>query len=130
MRQAIAAAMGRSKREIPHYYLASQIDFHAAQAWLLDHNRELDPEQRLLPAALLLKATALALREQPGSTASTRTARSGPGWHPCRLGRRLRGGGLVAPAIHDADRLALPELMASCATWQQRARSGGLRSSS
>lgn len=130
MRQAIAAAMGRSKREIPHYYLASQIDFHAAQAWLLDHNRELDPEQRLLPAALLLKATALALREQPRLNGFHQDGafRPGAGIH-VGWAVALRGGGLVAPAIHDADRLALPELMAALRDLVQRARSGGLRSS-
>jgi len=130
MRQAIAAAMGRSKREIPHYYLASQIDFHAAQAWLLDYNRELDPEQRLLPAALLLKATALALREQPWLNGFHQDGafRPGAGIH-VGWAVALRGGGLVAPAIHDADRLALPELMAALRDLVQRARSGGLRSS-
>lgn len=35
MRKAIAAAMARSKREIPHYYLATDIDMSAVSAWLL-----------------------------------------------------------------------------------------------
>ena len=130
MRQAIAAAMGRSKREIPHYYLSSQIDFHAAQAWLLDYNRDREPEQRLLPAVLLLKATALALREQPRLNGFYQDGAFLPGagihvgWAVA-----LRGGGLIAPAVHDADRLALPELMAALRDLVQRARSGGLRSS-
>lgn len=130
MRQAIAAAMGRSKREIPHYYLSSQIDFHAAQAWLLDCNRERDPEQRLLPAALLLKATALALRDQPRLNGFCQDGvfRPGAGIH-VGWAIALRGGGLIAPAIHDADRRALPELMAALRDLVQRARSGGLRSS-
>lgn len=34
MRQAIAAAMARSKREIPHYYMATNIDMSRALAWL------------------------------------------------------------------------------------------------
>ena len=130
MRQAIAAAMGRSKREIPHYYLSSQIDFHAAQAWLLDRNRDRDPEQRLLPAALLLKATALALRGQPRLNGFCQDGvfRPGAGIH-VGWAIALRGGGLIAPAIHDADQLALPELMAGLRDLVQRARSGGLRSS-
>ena len=41
----------------------------------------------------------------------------------------LRGGGLVSPAIHDVDTLALPELMARLRDLVARARSGGLRSS-
>ena len=130
MRQVIAAAMGRSKREIPHYYLASQIDFQAAQAWLLDYNRERDPGQRLLPAVLLLKATALALREQPRLNGFYQDGayRPGAGIH-VGWAVALRGGGLIAPAIHDADQLALPELMTALRDLVQRARSGGLRSS-
>ena len=130
MRQAIAAAMGRSKREIPHYYLSSQIDFHAAQAWLLDYNRDREPEQRLLPAALLLKATALALREQPRLNGFYQDGafRPGAGIH-VGWAVALRGGGLIAPAIHDADQLALTELMVALRDLVQRARSGGLRSS-
>jgi pyruvate dehydrogenase E2 component (dihydrolipoyllysine-residue acetyltransferase) len=41
----------------------------------------------------------------------------------------LRGGGLVAPALHDADRLDLPELMARLKDVTSRARSGRLRGS-
>ncbi len=130
MRQAIAAAMGHSKREIPHYYLSSQVDFHAAQTWLLDYNRDREPEQRLLPAALLLKATALALRELPDFNGFYQDGafRAGAGIH-VGWAVALRGGGLVAPAIHDADRLALPELMSALRDLVQRARAGGLRSS-
>ncbi len=38
MRKAIAAAMARSKREIPHYYLATHIDMSRAMAWLQAEN--------------------------------------------------------------------------------------------
>jgi pyruvate dehydrogenase E2 component (dihydrolipoamide acetyltransferase) len=41
----------------------------------------------------------------------------------------LRGGGLVAPAIHDADQLTLDELMAALRDLVGRARSGRLRGS-
>jgi pyruvate dehydrogenase E2 component (dihydrolipoamide acetyltransferase) len=41
----------------------------------------------------------------------------------------LRGGGLVAPAIHGADELTLEELMAALRDLVGRARSGRLRSS-
>lgn len=130
MRQAIAAAMGKSKREIPHYYLATTIDFAAAQAWLDAYNAERDPAERLLPATLLLKASAKALVEVPQLNGfwENDAFRPGAGIH---LGWAiaLRGGGLVAPAIHDADRKTLPELMAALRDLVQRARTGGLRSS-
>jgi pyruvate dehydrogenase E2 component (dihydrolipoamide acetyltransferase) len=38
MRRAIAAAMARSKREIPHFYLTSTLDFGPASAWLARWN--------------------------------------------------------------------------------------------
>ncbi|TDP64126.1 dihydrolipoamide acetyltransferase family protein [Roseateles toxinivorans] len=130
MRKAIAAAMSRSKREIPHYYLADTMDFSAAHDWLQDWNRDRAPEQRLLEAALLLKATALALRGVPqfNGLYEQGSFSAGTGIH-IGWAIALRGGGLIAPAIHDADRLTLPELMAALRDLVQRARAGGLRSS-
>ena len=130
MRQAIASAMTRSKREIPHYYLTSTVDFGTASAWLEAYNRERAPEQRLLPAVLLLKATAKALAEvrQLNGFFENGSWRAATGIH-IGWAIALRGGGLVAPAIHDADRKTLPELMLALRDLVQRARTGGLRSS-
>jgi pyruvate dehydrogenase E2 component (dihydrolipoamide acetyltransferase) len=130
MRQAIAAAMSRSKREIPHYYLASTVDFAAAQAWLEAWNGVHDPAERLLPATLLLKATAVALAEVPALNGFYEEGafRPGSGIH-VGWAVALRGGGLVAPALHDADRQTLPALMSALRDLVQRARTGGLRSS-
>jgi pyruvate dehydrogenase E2 component (dihydrolipoamide acetyltransferase) len=117
MRQAIAAAMARSKREIPHYYLTHSIDLRPALAWLEETNRARPPAERLLPAVLFLKATALALRKLPElngfweMNAFRRGAGIYVGW-----AISLWGGGLIAPAIHDADQKSLGELM-RCATW-------------
>ncbi len=130
MREAIAAAMSRSKREIPHYYLQSTIDFAAAQTWLEGYNADREPAERLLPATLLLKATAQALLQvqQLNGFYEHGAFRAGAGVH-IGWAISLRGGGLVAPAIHHADRLALPELMLALRDLVQRARAGGLRSS-
>lgn len=130
MRQAVAAAMGKSKREIPHYYLSDDIDFLVAQQWLEDWNRERPPEQRLLAAALLLKATAQALQAVPQFNGFFENGafRPGPGIH-IGWAISLRGGGLVAPALHDVDRLSLPQVMEQLRDLVQRARAGGLRSS-
>lgn len=130
MRQAIAAAMSKSKREIPHYYMSSTIDMSRPLGWLEAFNRERTPEERLLPAALLLKATALALREHPLFNGFWEDGRFRPaddihiGWAIA-----LRGGGLVAPAIHEADRLSLQDLMAALRDLVARARGGGIRGS-
>ena len=130
MRQAIAAAMARSKREIPHYYLGQSIDFAAANDWITRWNADRPPEQRLLPAVLLLKATARALQAVPPLNGfwENGSFRAGDGIH-IGWAIALRGGGLVAPAIHHADRLSLSELMEHLRDLVQRARSGGLRSS-
>lgn len=130
MRQAIAAAMARSKREIPHYYLQATVDFAAANAWLADFNRERPPPERLLPAVLMLKAAATALAEVPQLNGfwTDGAFRAGAGIH-VGWAVSLRGGGLVAPAIHDADRQDLPALMNALRDLVQRARAGGLRSS-
>ncbi len=130
MRKAIAAAMGRSKREIPHYYLSNTVDLGAALAWLEAFNAGQPVPRRLLPAVLLLKASALALREAPQLNGSFvdggfhTAAGVHVGW-----AISLRGGGLVAPAIRDADQRPLPELMAAMRDLVQRSRGGGLRSS-
>jgi pyruvate dehydrogenase E2 component (dihydrolipoamide acetyltransferase) len=130
MRQAIAAAMSRSKREIPHYYLSSTIDMHPAQGWLAARNAARPVIERLLTGVLFLKAVALALREVPELNALWVDDRAVPS-KAIHLGVAvsLRGGGLIAPAIHDADKKSLDELMRDLSDLVSRARSGGLRSS-
>jgi pyruvate dehydrogenase E2 component (dihydrolipoamide acetyltransferase) len=122
--------MSRSKREIPHYYLSTTIDMQAAVSWLEQENLRRNIKNRLLYGVLLLKATALALREIPEFNAT---------WDGDRLVQHakihvgaaiaLRQGGLIAPAIHNTDQLGLTELMARFRDLVQRARTGGLRSS-
>ena len=49
MRRAIAAAMTRSKREVPHFYLSETIDLSAATRRLADENLHRPVQERLLP---------------------------------------------------------------------------------
>jgi len=130
MRRAIAAAMARSKREIPHYYLSTTIELTRSLAWLQETNATRPPAQRLLLAALLLKAVALALGEAPELNGffTAEGFQPGAGIH-IGTAIAIRGGGLVAPAIRDADKLSLEELMAQLRDLVARARSGALRSS-
>jgi pyruvate dehydrogenase E2 component (dihydrolipoamide acetyltransferase) len=79
---------------------------------------------------LLIKAVALALRDVPelnGVWAGDRV-RINPDIH-VGVAISLRGGGLVAPAIHDTDKQSLGELMGKFRDLVQRARAGSLRSS-
>ena len=130
MRKAIASAMTRSKREIPHYYLQHTVDLGVALRWLEAYNAAQPVLLRLIPAVLLLKATALALRKIPqlNGTYVDGTFLPGEGIH-IGWAISLRGGGLVAPAIRDTDVRPLPELMTAMRDLVQRARTGVLRSS-
>ncbi len=130
MREAIGALMARSKREIPHYYLQQEIDMSRAIDWLHETNLQRPVNDRLLPSALLLSAVARAAVEMPEMNGFwiDGAFRPGSGVH-LGVAISLRGGGLVAPALHDADRKSLAEIMAGVRDLVQRARAGRLRSS-
>lgn len=130
MRRAIAAAMSKANREIPHYHLTHPIGLSAFTAWLEAANADRAVTERLLPGVLLLKAVALALRKTPDLNgwyedgAFRPIERVNVGW-----AISIRGGGLIAPAILDADQRPLDDLMAAMRDLVARARVGGLRSS-
>jgi len=130
MRQAIGALMARSKREIPHYYLQHEVDMTRAMAWLAQENLRRSVSERLLPSVLLLSAVARAVAQTPAMNGFWVDGAFQPG-EGVHLGVAvsLRGGGLIAPAIHDADGKSLDELMAALHDLVARARSGRLRSS-
>lgn len=130
MREAIGALMARSKREIPHYYLQTEIEMTRATSWLEERNRERPVQARLLPSALLLAAAARAAAKAPAFNGFWVDG----GFRPSErvhlgVAIALRGGGLIAPAIHDADRLDLDALMAALRDLVARCREGRLRSS-
>jgi pyruvate dehydrogenase E2 component (dihydrolipoamide acetyltransferase) len=130
MRKAIAGAMARSKREIPHYYLSTTIDMSRALEWLARENLKRSVEDRLLYGVLLIKAVALALRQAPelNSVWAEDKAVQMPDVH-VGVAISLRGGGLVAPALHNTDRKGLGEIMRDLQDLIKRARAGSLRSS-
>lgn len=130
IRAAIARLMTTANREIPHYHVASNLDFGPADAWLTSHNADLPAAERILPAALLFRATALAAAKhselngywvddafQPADGVNLAVAVS------------LRGGGLIAPVLRAADQLSLSETMQRLADLVRRARQGSLRGS-
>lgn len=130
MREAIATSMARSKREIPHYYLGSTIDLGKAMDWLANRNAGRAVTDRLIYAVLLIKATALALREVPelngfwidGRAQISDAIHAG-------IAISLRSGGLVAPALHDTDQRTLEDLMQGFQDLVKRARAWSLKSS-
>ncbi len=130
MRTAIAAAMARANREIPHYYLTHPVDLEPSLRWLETVNLERSVRNRMLPAALLGRATALALQKHPGLNGHWANGRFQP-VEAVHLGIAvsMRGGGLVAPALRDAAELSLEAFMERLWELVACARSGGLRSS-
>lgn len=130
MRQVIAAAMTRSKREIPHYYLAHTIDIAPAEDWIAAENAKRLPAERLLVGALYVKATARAARAFPEFNGFfiDNVFQPSAAIH-VGVAIAIRGGGLVAPAIHDAADLSLDDLMTKMRDLVQRVRAGRFRSS-
>jgi pyruvate dehydrogenase E2 component (dihydrolipoamide acetyltransferase) len=130
MRAAIAAAMARSKREIPHYYLTDTVDLTRAEAFVAERNAGREPADRLLLGTLFVAAVARAVKKYPefnghlvdGTFAASKAVHVG-------VAVNIRGTGLVAPAIHDTDRLGLDELMAAMRDLVVRVRAGRFRSS-
>jgi pyruvate dehydrogenase E2 component (dihydrolipoamide acetyltransferase) len=130
MRTAIAAAMARSKREIPHYYLQHQVDVTPCEQWIARANEARPPDSRLLMGALAVRAVALAAHNfnafngfyRDGSYEPAAAVHVG-------VAVAIRGGGLAAPALHDADRISLDEVMARMRDLVQRTRAGRIRSS-
>ena len=130
MRAAIGAAMARSKREIPHYYLATEIVLARATQWLAARNERRPVTERVLMAVPLLKAVALAVRKFPELNGYYRNDAFVPG-SGIHLGVAisLRQGGLIAPAIRDVDTLSLDALMKRLVDLVARARALTLKSS-
>ena len=130
MRKVIAASMARSKREIPHYYLGTEIDMGRALGWLTDQNARRPVTERLLPAVLLLRAVALAVREVPEMNGFWIDGQfqPGAGVH-VGVAISLRQGGLIAPAIHDVDKKNVDQVMRELLDLVKRTRAGVLRSS-
>jgi pyruvate dehydrogenase E2 component (dihydrolipoamide acetyltransferase) len=130
MRRAIAAAMSRSNREIPHYYLETHIDMQRSLDWLARDNLKRSVKDRLLPAALLLQAVVRALHVVPDLNGY---------WIEDRLEIKpsvnlgvaiaFRQGGVITPAILNANEKNLDQLMRSLSDLISRARQGGIRSS-
>lgn len=130
MRATIAAAMARSKREIPHYYLSTDIDMHSALERLAAQNAKRPVTERVLYSVLLLKAAALALKTVPELNGFWKDGVFQPS-RAIHIGVAisLKDAGLVAPALHDVDKKSTATLMRELQDLVMRARKGTLRSS-
>jgi pyruvate dehydrogenase E2 component (dihydrolipoamide acetyltransferase) len=129
IRQAVAAAMSRSNKEIPHYYLDARINMEACLDFMTRLNLERSVKNRILPVAFLIKAVALALRDAPDLNA----------WYTTEIERKdqinigiviaLRTGGIIIPSINQADRKSIDEIMEKLTDLINRGRNLKLKSS-
>ena len=127
-RAAIARLMSRSAREVPHYYVGTRVPLATALDWLADRNANLPLRQRVLPAALLLRAVALGAVAVPALNGTWVDDRFVPsrGVH-LGVAVALRDGGLLTPTIADVDTKDLTTVMDDLRDLVTRARNGRLR---
>jgi pyruvate dehydrogenase E2 component (dihydrolipoamide acetyltransferase) len=106
------------------------MDIDPAIGWLERYNAARPVPERLLAPVLLIKATALAAAAKPGFNGYFGVN----GFEPAKavhvgVAIALRGGGLVAPAILDANQKSLATIMLELQDLVSRVRSGHMRSS-
>ena len=129
IRAAVAAAMSKSNREIPHYYLDKKIDITKSLDWLFEKNQQRPIQKRILPAALLIKAVAKSLVDYPDLNAVWEDGLQQKKEINIGFVVSLRGGGIIVPAIHNADSKSVEEIMEALNDIIPRARAMKLRSS-
>ena len=131
MRQTIARRLVQSKQEIPHYQVSMSFDMDPMVEFRSRLNDDLaDYEVKLSVNDLLVRACALAMADNPLMNAS---------WdgdaivyhNRVHVGVAValppeRGGGLVVPVIHDADRKSLRSISAETRSLAAKARDRGL----
>lgn len=128
MRQAIARAMSRSNAEIPHYYLSTSINMTPALHWLEEENKKRPIKDRILPAAVLIRAVVLSLKAVPElngfweNDAPNIKTQINPG-----IAIALRKEGLITPALLNADTMSLDETVHALDDLITRTRAGKLR---
>ena len=129
MRQAIAAAMSRSQQEIPAYVLRTTADIKPCLDYLSEINSVKPPQERILLIALLIKAIATAVKSFSNLNGWWRD-----GFVPAKeihigIVVSLRTGGIVVPALLNADQLKVQEIMRDLSDLIIRSRTGHLKSS-
>ncbi len=128
MRDAIARRMTKSKREAPHFYVATEVVMDSAVA----ETERLATEsgERVTLTSLLVRAVAAALREHPELNAVWSEEGGLVRMRPINVGVAVAlDDGLIAPALLGCDSLTTLEVSAALRDLVERARSGKLRGS-
>ncbi|HZS03068.1 MAG TPA: dihydrolipoamide acetyltransferase family protein [Chloroflexota bacterium] len=124
--QVMAERTLLSVRDIPQYYLTTEIDMRAALELRQQLAATFGEETRITINAIVLRAVALALREVPEVNSVWRDGQWAIHRH-VHLGVAVAiPDGLIVPVIRDADRKSLREIAAESRALASRAREGKL----
>jgi pyruvate dehydrogenase E2 component (dihydrolipoamide acetyltransferase) len=128
LRQAIAAVMSRSKKEIPHYYLKKRMNLDSLMSWLDETNKKLSPPDRLLLPALLIRAVIVALKKFPEMNGYYKADKfEASSSINLGIAFSIKGGGVMVPAILDADKMSTSEFNKAIQGLAMRTKEGGLK---
>lgn len=127
MRQTIARRMVESKTQAPHFYVTMEIDMAAAMALRSQLNAVLPEAEKLSVNDLIVKASAIALRQFPNVNASF--AADGIHVHDqVNIGLAVaRENGLVTAVLRDPDKKPLAQLGREARELVARARDGRMK---
>jgi pyruvate dehydrogenase E2 component (dihydrolipoamide acetyltransferase) len=128
VREAIARAMARSKKEIPHFYLKSRICIDKLMTSLDHLNKTRSVDDRVLMPAVLVYAVASALKDHPdmngyftdGKFVSHSNTNIG-------MAIKLKSGGVISPALLEVQSKNLFEINMALKDLIQRTRDGKLK---
>ena len=127
LRRAIAQRMSQSKQTIPHFYITNSVIMNDALALRRQINDALSADEQVSVNDLVMKATALALRDFPNLNASYVDDRivSHPEIH---IGMAVAvDGGVLTVVNRQTDRRTISEIARANRTMIQRARAGKVK---
>jgi pyruvate dehydrogenase E2 component (dihydrolipoamide acetyltransferase) len=126
MRAAIAKRMPMSKAPVPHFYVTSEVDMDAA--WKLrEQLNSLEGQPKISVTDMVVKATALALRKNPGVNAQL-NGQAIRVHHRAHIGLAVAlEQGLITPVLRDCDVKPLGRIAVESRDLAERARGGKLR---
>jgi pyruvate dehydrogenase E2 component (dihydrolipoamide acetyltransferase) len=130
MRTAIAAALQRSKQQIPHFYETIDVDVDAVSAMRVTINKQLEREKiKLSLADFISMAVCAALRQHPAVNATFDDKKNEITRHgDVNLGTAVAiPDGLIVPVLRAADQMRLKELRTRSADLIDRARAQRLK---
>jgi pyruvate dehydrogenase E2 component (dihydrolipoamide acetyltransferase) len=126
IRAAIAKRMPLAKAPVPHFYVSAEVAME--RAWdLREELNRLEGQPKVSVNDLVIKASALALRRNPGVNASFQE----PGirvHHRAHIGMAVAlPQGLITPVLRDCDAKTLVQIAVESRDLAERARGGKLR---